>query len=345
MESLPVEINCRIFENLTDPYQIVKLLQSNLELASIAKDCITRLSWDRQMPIPASFVSQFNNIRVVDMPISINNDDELMSLAKLKLRKASFLISYWRIFNLGVEGSAADNILTIRDWYSARMRESGKSLTFFRSKGDYLTIKDHTLDYSLSSGRCYDILYPLMKAIDSMEGLYTITGTNWNTNIIMEHFKHDFPNVKNLIYSGKDYINLNLYFEYTNVNKVLFPVKYWTDDHIDFMTWHVTDLLVGNIGNYNGVWRANEVIDKEIYLEIPVYPNWINRLRLAYPNIRQLAVYIDEAEYSNSTVYDLSTAELDDINVIIYTKYPEILPEILPEIVLHPNINVRKIID
>ena len=277
METLPFELSCRIFSEITDPHQIVKLLRIDSYTSSMVKNCIDVLKWSvRECNdcVPSTFVRKFNNIREVGMPIYVQSVDELMDLTSLKLNVATIDVSELEIFDVtsSCNKNLSSALLMIKDFYensSINIPSSNKKITFHLGQPNYyIEITDNGLDFELPSDVGYEYLYPLMKAIDNKEGLFSFAHIDCDKSIIKQ-FAIEFTNLQKIIYRGEIF-NVFKYLKLTNVNHISYPIKNLVKTHVVNATGEMSYLVSRKIRHgHHGVFVKNVNL-KQIYLEIPV---------------------------------------------------------------------------
>jgi hypothetical protein len=153
MEELPVEINCQIFKDLTDPRDITRLFSTNAYLANIARDCITRLAWNDDIATPVSynFIKQFTNLREVDMPLIITRD-ELTSLIDSKMNKFNAIIDLGILNKFTGRAAAEEEINFLAQWYKRKSENTVSGDFTFSSlkKGKYIRLSQGSLDFNIN---------------------------------------------------------------------------------------------------------------------------------------------------------------------------------------------------
>lgn len=241
-------------ENLTHPHKIVEILREHKYHYDDIISLITRLDWNSSSEIPASFVLIFPYIEIVSMPVLVRNMTSFMNLSTLKMLRVITIIYP----GLDDDVPAIEPIVA---WYLNKTNITGKSYRFINPSLDhYITIEDHSLLYDIPADKVAS-LGLLMDAIDSYEGLTTISQSDLSADMIStlgQRYKH----LRYLIY--KDVGNLADYLSLTNV------------DHVCTMYTDYYEIL--NIGNrilYVDSTISQKVTD-ELYPKSPSVELYMN---------------------------------------------------------------------
>lgn len=337
METLPVEINCQIFSNLTDPYDIINLIRSSGYLADIAKDCVIRLAWKEisDQSITTTFLMNFRNIREVDIGVAIREPTELIELTRLhklhsiiiELPELNYFSDYGNLFERGA------TIDLIENFYN-ELDVSLKDKEFLFISPDtsyYLLIKDKGLFFYLGENGRYSTLNGLMKAIDATEGLTTISYYNETNDAIIQIIGRLLPRLKNLDYHDFSTIKINAQLRLMSVDTVLLNKDRWNLTDIRLITANF-NLVISEPERY-----GQQSIDKKVRLELPVNIELVSALMMLYPNIEQLGIFLEN--FSIDAILTISRLIDEGIHVIIYTARGQIPGPLFN----NPNILIRYI--
>ena len=94
VESLPEEIQCQIFSNVTQLKDVTKLIRVSRAFNSIGKDCITIIESTKQISVPVEFLIKFPRLRRLNnIIVSLNTEEEAAQIGQLKdIQKAIFVL-------------------------------------------------------------------------------------------------------------------------------------------------------------------------------------------------------------------------------------------------------------
>lgn len=317
MDILPLELWCEIIVNLKDPEDINRISRVNARLSTLVRSSIKTLTWKyrhNKEGIPANYVLKFPMIREVNMPILVSNDDEFIALAHLNLTKSSFILKHFSLFS--DLDKVDDDIAKIVLWYKTKISNGqikNKSFIFSGGQIEYLQIIDNGLIFNLHQDVKYSTLKPLMTIIDENEKLTRISGTTH-----LDVFR-DYPRLNNIFYQGK---NVYRYLSDTQIDTVellplnneLLPLNN-EYDIVSTISQFMDDLVRLFIRS-----RFPIVIDKPVYIKVPILPEACDYLLAIFPKIKELALYLGD----DIDTYELWTT-LDKlfnrgIKVTLYSK-------------------------
>lgn len=313
MEYLPAEINCQIFNNLTDPNDIIQLAEVNRDLGRLARECVTTLAWnDSDGAIGYKTIALFPNVRVVKPSIYIYDRRELMLLADTKITSADIIINA-SIFNGKYQSLdlAQAEINLITNWYLRRMSHppyQNKDFKFsYPTKYYYIRIQDGSFDVKLEINSI-DFYIRLLRAIDETDGLTQISSVGLSKKFLMAG-RLNFPKLETFLVNSI-YDDIYPYLRYTNINKVKLSTSItWTEKDIKTLAHNFCSLL----SQYG---KLGITLEKDVSLEIPITPKCIEQLLTVYPNVHKVGIYLsDDSEFEN--VNRLSD---EGVSIILYTS-------------------------